>query len=140
MKYEKRGGNMIIIDEIKTLEDGIEFFKNRFSSEDKEETERMIEHMEKEVKKLKESYDFNINSIREKTDWYFVHLFAKEWETMKKEHERCHIEFEENEKLFIVYLVTEEELIIWQHYKVNGNRARYSHNTKKISDICKKVL
>lgn len=131
----------MIIEKIKDFEDGIEFLKTQFSSEKhKEKVERMIEEMEEEVRELKESYDFNIDDVREKTDWYFVHLFAKEWETVKKENETCHIEFEESEKLFIVYLVTEEKLIIWEHYALNGGRARYTHNTKKISEVCKRVL
>lgn len=131
----------MIIEKIKALEDGIEFLKTQFSSkENKEKVERMIGELEEEVRELKEYYDFNIDDVREKTNWYFVHLFAKEWEIIKKENETCHIEFEENEKLFTVYIATEEQLIVWEYYILSEARVRFVHNTKKIADICKKVL
>lgn len=132
---------MIIIDEIKTLEDGIELFKKKFTSkEDEEKVQRMIKTMEERIKTMKDSYDFNIDDIRGKTNWYFVHLFAKEWEKIKEENEKSHIEFEENGGKFSVYIATEEQLIVWEYYILSESRVRYVHNTKKIAGICKKIL
>lgn len=130
----------MIIEDIKAYEDGIRFLEEHPVAGQEEKTESVVNRLKEELEKLKQNYDYGIDNIREKTNWYFVHLFSKEWEEMKENSKKHHIEFEENENTFLVYMANEKELITWEYNLINGNRSRCTQDIQKLSAICQKIL